>query len=71
MTPAEFAAFGKARHGDRWIKPLAQELGFHFTTIWRIARGKREVSREIEQAARLLPKKPRRKPPTTNPGASQ
>ena len=61
MTKEELNAIGKSRHGEtRWIRPFAQELGFDRSTIWKAANGRNPVSREIEQAVRLLPKrKPR------------
>ena len=61
MTSEELEAIGKARHGEtRWIPRFAQELGFARSTIWKAARGRTPVTREIENAVRLLPKKPKK-----------
>jgi hypothetical protein len=62
MTPAELIAFGTVRHGELWCGPLSAELGFHFSTVWRAAfqNPDKPVSRELEQAIRLLPKKPKK-----------
>ena len=68
LTKEELAAVGKERHANgpddcRWIARFAAELGFHRSTIWKAIRGRTPITREIEQAIRLLPKKPK----TTNP----
>lgn len=67
MTPEELTAFGKARYEGYWVNQLAKELGFHCSTIWRAARGKKPVSREIEQAIKLLPKRKSKKQQETQP----
>ena len=62
MTPAELIALGKARHGDVWIGPLSQDIGFHFTTVWRAATRDKPLSRDLANAVKLLPRrKPKRK----------
>lgn len=75
LTKEELAAIGKARHAagpddNRWIARFAAELGFHRSTVWKAVRGRTPVTREIEQAVRLLPKrKARRTQPKETPHA--
>ncbi len=58
MTPEELTAIGQARHGEtKWIRPLAEELGFHRSTVWKAANGVIPVSRDLANAVKLLPKR--------------
>lgn len=65
MTPAELESIGKARHGEHWCGPLADEIGWSFSHLWRIANGERAVSRKLELAVKNL--KPLRKRRSTLP----
>ena len=69
MTPADLMAFAQARHGARWMRPLAAETGYSVSHLWRIAREGRPVSGRLARAVGLLrPKsKPRRRPLPTPP----
>jgi hypothetical protein len=33
MTPAAFIAFAKARHGEHFIQPMADETGYSYAQI--------------------------------------
>ena len=54
MTPADLIAIGKERHGERWMRPLADELCFDRTTIWRAATSDKPLSRDLTNALKLL-----------------
>jgi hypothetical protein len=54
MSPDELVAFGKARYGEHWCGPLADETGWSFSHLWRIANGERRVSRKLEKSLRNL-----------------
>ena len=36
MTPAEFIAFAQARHGEKWIQPMAEETDYSYDQIYGI-----------------------------------
>lgn len=69
MTPKELIAFGESRHGTRWIGPLADELGYSFSQVWRVAYDGAPATRrlvlELERVKKRKPKKRREVADTT------
>lgn len=61
MTPAELIALATARHGEHWYGPLAEETGYSFSHLWRIANEGRPVGRKLELAVKNL--RPRKAKP--------
>jgi hypothetical protein len=57
MTPTEFIAFAQARHGDLWIRPIAEETGCSYAQIWGIVHRGRPVSKRLAIIVKALPKK--------------
>ena len=54
MTPDELIAFATARHGDHWYGPLAEDTGYSFSHLWRIANGERPVGKKLALAVKNL-----------------
>jgi hypothetical protein len=63
MTPAAFIAFAQGRHGEKWIKPMADETGYSYDQIYGIAHRGRPVGKRLEMIVGKLPVKPRARKP--------
>jgi hypothetical protein len=61
MTPAEFIAFAQARHGKKWIQPMADETGYSYAQLYSIAHRGRRVTERLAKTVSLLPKKPKKR----------
>jgi hypothetical protein len=61
MTPAELTTFAAKRHGSNWYGPMADETGYSFSHLWRIAHEGRPVGKKLELAIKNL--KPRKVKP--------
>jgi hypothetical protein len=58
MTLAEFIAFAQARHGEQWIKPMAEETGYAYHGPYNIVVSGMPVSKRLAIIVSKLPKKP-------------
>jgi hypothetical protein len=55
VTPEEFVAFGKRRHGARaWQSKLAAELDLTRESVWRMATGRLPISTRTKLAMDAL-----------------
>ncbi len=57
MTPTDFITFAQARHGDKWIQPMADETGYSYDQLYGIAHRGRPVGKRLAIIVSKLPKK--------------
>jgi hypothetical protein len=55
MTPTDFIAFAQARHGEKWIQPMADETGYSYAQLYGIAHRGRPMGRRLVVIVKGLP----------------
>ena len=48
MTRNDIINFGMKKYGKNWIGPLAEEIKYSFSQLWRVSEGEAPVTRRLE-----------------------
>jgi hypothetical protein len=57
MTPADIIALGQSLYGEPWIEPLAKDIGYSQSQLWRVAYDGSPVTKQMKRELDKLAKR--------------